>query len=139
MSRAWTSAPSRILTNLVLAYVCAAAVTGIGIAAGQALSPAKVGPGVLSSWIFEVSLLVVGSPIVLLVLAVLDVALRRRSDQRRAALIFAISPSVLLALLMPIYPMLLGIVVWLLATGLTFGVTTRLPPSPGGLPEVANR
>jgi hypothetical protein len=80
-----------------------------------------------------VSLLAVGSPAVLIVLAIMDLVLTASRRPRRDAFVFALLPAALAALLIVPYPEMVPVVAWLAGVGLLFGWVMRLPK---GVPVV---
>ena len=117
----------RLITNLVLAYVIAAIVTLVFLTIGSQIGPPTFGPGIIGEWIFEMALLMLGAPIVLIVLVVLDYVLSATTQQRRLALGVSLLPAALVALLIVPYPEIAYVVAWLVAVGGAFGMTVLLP------------
>lgn len=120
---------ARIVTNVVLAYGWGGLWAFVGIAIAERLDPDITGVfGLLGSWVLTVSWLLVGFPFVVGVLALLDLVLYRTADGRLAGRIVSLLPGLAAAVLAIAEPAALGITAWLLATGLTFGLTMRIPP-----------
>ena len=115
-----------MLANAALSYAAAGIVTLAFMVIQNLVAPSPF-PGLLEMWIFGVSLLAVGSPAVLIVLAIVDLVLTASRSQRRDAFVFALLPAALAALLIVPYPAILPVVVWLGAVGLLVGWVMRLP------------
>ena len=117
----------RLIANLVLSYVIAAIVTFVFLTIGSLIGPPTFGPAIIGGWIFEMALLMVGAPSVLIVLVVLDYVLSATTRQRRLALGVSLLPAALVALLIVPYPQIAYVVAWLVAVGGPFGMTMLLP------------
>jgi len=123
-----TFLPVRLGVNLALAYGMAGLTLLVPTVVREIVDPPVVGPGIAGEWAVGMGTLLFGAPAVLMVLVVIDYALRRRGRMRRYAIAASLVPSALTALLIPIYPEILALTVWLFATGLIFGAVMRLPP-----------
>ena len=116
----------RVLANVALSYVAAGIVTFVFLVILELLTPSSIG-NMLTGWVYEMCLLAWGSPAVLVVLAIVDLALTAVGDRRRSGFVFSLLPGALTALLIVPYPAIAPLVVWLLAVGLLFGRVMRLP------------
>lgn len=118
----------RLGVNLLLAYGVAAVTLLLATVAREVVERPSFGPGVAGEWAVGMGTLLFGGPVVLMVLVVIDLALKGRPRMRRAAIVVSLIPSALSAVLIPIYPEVIAVTVWLLVTGLLFGAVMRLPP-----------
>lgn len=112
--------------NVALAYVAAGAVSFALLVIQNLVAPSSIG-GLLVNLFYGMCELALGSPAVLIVLAIVDLALTASRSQRRDGFVFALLPGALAALLIPPYPEIVPVVAWLLAVGLLFGWVMRLP------------
>ena len=126
----------RLGANLILAY----AVAGLTLLSATVLrgivDGPTFGPGIAGEWAVGMGTLLFGAPAVLMVLVVIDSVLKGRRRMRRAAVVASVVPSAVSAILIPLYPDLLAVTLWLLVTGIGFGAVMRLPP-PGDRAKVA--
>jgi hypothetical protein len=124
----------RVLGNVALSYVAAGIVTLVFMGVANIGASWSI-PDTLVGWIYEMGLLAVGSPAVLLVLAIVDLVLTASKGQRRDGFVFALLPGTLASLLIVPYPEMIPLVAWLLAVGLLFGWFMRLPKLRTAVPE----
>lgn len=120
----------RMVVNLALAYAIAAGVTLTFLLVAQLVAPREVGPGVAGGWVFEMSLLALGAPVLAVVLLILDVILGSDARPRRSALLVCLTPAAFVGLLAVFTPGIAYLVAWLLLVGLLLGLSLRLPQRP---------
>lgn len=119
---------ARVATNVLLAYGWGGLSALILIAFAERLDPEVTGVfGLFGSWVWTMSWLLVGSPLVVITLALLDLALYKARLRRRIGLAVSLMPGVITAGFAFSEPALVGIAIWLTLTGLAFGLTMRLP------------
>jgi lysylphosphatidylglycerol synthetase-like protein (DUF2156 family) len=116
--------------NLILAYVVAGLTLLLATVVHESVDRPTFGPGIAGEWAVGMGTLLFGAPAVLMVLVVIDYVLKGRRHMRRPAVVASIVPSALTAVLMPFYPEIVAVTLWLLATGLLFGAVVLLPARP---------
>lgn len=117
----------RVGMNLLLAYGAAGLTMLLAVVLHEVIDRPVFGPGIAGEWAVGMGTLLFGAPVVLMVLVAVDYFLKGTRRMRRAAFLAAIVPAALSALLMPVYPEIVAVTVWLLVTGLMFGAVMRLP------------
>ena len=122
-----TFLPLRLGVNLLLAYGVSGMTLLMATAAREIVDRPVSGPGIAGEWAVGMGTLLFGAPAVLMVLVIVDFALKGRRHMRRAAIVASVVPSALAAFLIPFYPEIVPVTLWLLATGLAFGAVMRLP------------
>jgi hypothetical protein len=121
----------RIAANFVLAYAWGGFWLFVAILIAERIDPDVTGvAGLVGSWQLTMFWLFVGAPLVLAALALIDLALYRVSDARLVGRMVSLLPGAAASALAFAGPTGLAVVAWLVATGLTFGYTMRLPPPP---------
>ena len=115
----------RVLINSALVYLVAAVTLALAVFATDSL--AVPGPSAGEVWVYEMSLLLVGLPLVLIALWAIDVLLTRLRRRRLAALGVALFPALALSLFISDHPTIVATVEWLLVTGFVSGLLVRLP------------
>jgi hypothetical protein len=99
------------------------------IAIAERFDPEVTGVlGLVGAWVCTMFWLLVGAPFVIAALAIIDLALYRAPDARLVGRIVALIPGAAATPLALAGPGNLVLAVWLIATGLAFGTTMRLPP-----------
>ena len=86
----------RVLANVALSYVAAGIVTIVFLVILELLTPSSIG-NMLTGWVYEMCLLAWGSPAVLVVLAIVDLALTAVGNRRRSGFVFSLLPGALAA------------------------------------------
>lgn len=120
---------ARIVTNSVLAYAWGGLMMFVEIAIAERFDPDITGVlGLVGSWVWTMFFLVVGAPLVVLVLAFLDLGLHRVNDRHRTGLMISLLPGAVATIAAVAGIQELWLSAWLVPTGLAFGLTMRLPP-----------
>jgi len=123
------AALGRLGVNLLLACGVAGITLLVGTLAREIVERPTFGPGIAGEWAVGMGTLLFGAPFVLIALGIVDFVLGTTHSGRRGAIVASLIPAALAALLIPVYPEIMWIAAWLLATGLLFGAVMRLPPS----------
>ena len=125
-----TFLPVRLAVNLVLAYLVAGLTLLFATVLRDVVHEPMFGPGIAGEWAVGMGTLLFGAPAVLMILVVIDYALKGRRRMRRAAVVASVTPSAITAVLIPFYPEIVAVTLWLLVTGLVFGAVALLPARP---------
>ncbi len=120
---------ARITVNVLLAYAWGGLWAFAMIAIAERFDPDVTGVfGLVGSWVLTMVWLLVGAPFVIGVLAIIDLALYRAPDARLAGRVVSLLPGAAATVLAVAESAGLPVALWLIATGLAFGHTMRLPP-----------
>ena len=120
---------ARITANVLLAYAWAGLWLFVMMAIAERFDPEVTGIlGLVGSWVWTMFWLLIGAPFVIGALAIIDLTLYRVADARMVGRIVALIPGAAATPLALAGPGNLVLAVWLIATGLAFGQTMRLPP-----------
>jgi hypothetical protein len=120
---------ARITANVLLAYAWGGLWAFAMIAIAERFDPDVTGVlGLVGSWVWTMFWLLVGAPFVIGALAIIDLALYRVPDARLAGRVVSLLPGAAATVLALVEPAGLPVALWLIATGLAFGHSMRLPP-----------
>lgn len=120
----------RILTNTVLLHLWAGGWILLLLVLASQVNPAVLGDfDVADSWSLLMLWLLAGAFVTIPGVAVLDVVLLLMGRRRQVATVVCLTPGLAIAILAVGEPALRGMSLFLLLTGLGFGLTVRMPPA----------